>query len=173
MSDDWKSTEWQDKAKHKPVRYWIRDEIEEIIKEENIDRKRFYEASKNNYQSIINKFYYSFIDYEDKRKPDFTELSYLWLSFRKDLEKSPLIRWGKDYNKYIGSIAALIPDGYLNNMHYLILSHGWVYEGYITEIIAVLKETDGWLDDFYVVSKKYDYVIVHTDDGECMYLLTK
>ena len=116
MSDDWKSTEWQDKAKNKPVRYWIRDEIEEIIKEENIDRKRFYEASKNNYQSIINKFYYSFIDYEDKRKPDFTELSYLWLSFRKDLEKSLLIRWGKDYNKYIGSIAALIPDGYLNNM---------------------------------------------------------
>ena len=58
-------------------------------------------------------------------------------------------------------------------MHYLILSQGWVYEGYIPEIIAVLKETDGWLDDFYVVSKKYEYVIVHTDDGECMYSLTK
>ena len=81
MSDDWKSTEWRDKAFRKPFRYWIRDEIEEIIKEENIDRKRFYEASKNNYQSIINKFYYSFIDYEDKRKHDFTELSYLWLIF--------------------------------------------------------------------------------------------
>ena len=173
MSDDWKSTEWQDKAKHKPVRYWIRDEIEEIIKEENIDRKRFYEASKNNYQSIINKFYYSFIEYEDKRKPDFTALDYIWLIFRKNLKRSHLIHWGKDYYEYIGSIAALIPDEYLNNMHYLILSQGWVYEGYIPEIIAVLKETDGWLDDFYVVSKKYEYVIVHTDDGECMYSLTK
>ena len=173
MSDGWKSTEWQDKAFRKPFRYWIRDEIEEIIKEENIDRKRFYEASKNNYQSIINKFYYSFIDYEDKRKPDFTELSYLWLNFRKNLKRSPLIHWGKDYNEYIGSIASLIPDGYLNNMHYLILSQGWVYEGYIPEIIAVLRETDGWLDDFYVVSKKYEYVIIHTDDGECMYSLTK
>ena len=25
----------------------------------------------------------------------------------------------------------------------------------------------------YKTSKKYDYVIVHTDDGECMYSLTK
>ena len=173
MSDDWKNNEWQERAIRKPVRYWIRDEFEEIIKEENIDRKRFYEASKNNYQSIINKFYYSFFDYEDKRKPDFTDLGYLWLNFRQELKQSPLIRWGNDYDEYIGSIASLIPDGYLKDMHYLILSQGWVYEGYIPEIIAVLRETDGWLDDFYVVSKKYDYVIVHTDDGECMYLLTK
>ena len=77
MSDEWKSTEWQDKAKNKPVRYWIRDEIEEIIKEENIDRKRFYETSKCKYHSISNKFYYSFFDYEVKRKPKFTELGLL------------------------------------------------------------------------------------------------
>ena len=173
MSDDRKSTEWQDKTMHKPVRYRIRDEIEEIIKEVNIDRSRFFEASKINYRSIINKFYYSFIDYEGKGKPDFTELSYLWLVFRKNLKRSQFIHWRKDYEEFIGSIAALIPNGYLNNMHYLILSQGWVYEGYIPEIIAVLNETDGWLDDFYVVSKKYDYVIIYTDDGQCMYSLTK
>ena len=80
--------------------------------------------------------------------------------------------YGILYNAAIEYSTALA-FAYLNNMHYLILSQGWVYEGYIPEIIAVLKETDGWLDDFYVVSKKYEYVIVHTDDGECMYSLTK
>ena len=29
--------------KTKSVRYWIRDEIEDIIKENNINRNRFYE----------------------------------------------------------------------------------------------------------------------------------
>ena len=37
---DWKNIEWQKKLKNKPLKYWIRDEIEEIVKEENIDRKR-------------------------------------------------------------------------------------------------------------------------------------
>ena len=39
--------------KDKPVKYWIRTEIEEIIKEKSIDRKRFYEYSKTSYQKII------------------------------------------------------------------------------------------------------------------------
>ena len=47
---DWKSTEWQEKLKNKPLKYWIRDEIEEIIKEENIDRKQFGEYSKFKYK---------------------------------------------------------------------------------------------------------------------------
>ncbi len=63
--DDWKNTQWQEKAFKKPMRFWIRDEVEEIIKEENIDRKRFYEFSKFRYQDIINKFYYSFCDYKN------------------------------------------------------------------------------------------------------------
>ena len=42
--------------KDKPVKYWIRAEID--------DRKRFYEYSKTNYQKIINRFYYAFIDYK-------------------------------------------------------------------------------------------------------------
>lgn len=36
---DWKNTEWQEKLKNKPFKYWIRDEIEEIVKEENIGEK--------------------------------------------------------------------------------------------------------------------------------------
>lgn len=36
--DDWKDPYWQEKAFKKSMRFWIRDEMEEIIKEENIDR---------------------------------------------------------------------------------------------------------------------------------------
>ena len=80
--NEWKNTEWQDKLKRKPVRYWIRDEIEEIIKEENIDRNRFYEFSKFDYTNIIKRFYYAFANYEQYPK---IELSYCWLHFRENL----------------------------------------------------------------------------------------
>lgn len=174
MSSEWKSTVWQEKLKSKPVHYWIRDEIEEIIKEENIDRKRFCEVSKFHYSKIIDKFYYSFFDYNKKRKP--AELSYLWLNFRKELNHSEPIIWTGSYDDYIGSIVSLIPetdDKLHNTAYYLILSQGWVYEGYISEIISVLSETDGQLEDFYIVSKKFDWCICGCDDGNCISLITK
>lgn len=43
---------WRELLKDKPVKYWIRTEIEEIIKEKSVDRERFYEYSKTNYQKI-------------------------------------------------------------------------------------------------------------------------
>ena len=34
---------WREQLKDKPVKYWIRTEIEEIVKEKSIDRNSFYE----------------------------------------------------------------------------------------------------------------------------------
>ena len=48
----------------------------------------------------------------------------------------------------------------------MILSQGWVYEGYIKEILDVLGETDGLLEDFYIVSPEFDWMIAYCDDGE-------
>ena len=48
--------EWRKNLKNKPARYWSRIEIEEIVKEKNIDRNRFYEYSKNKYLQVINRF---------------------------------------------------------------------------------------------------------------------
>ena len=81
---DWKSTEWQEKLKNKPLKYWIRDEIEEITKEENIDRKRFGEYSKFKYEDVIKRFYYTYMDYEKYPK---IELDYCWLHFRDSIQK--------------------------------------------------------------------------------------
>jgi len=173
MSEYRNDTQWREKLKSKPARYWIRDEIEEIIKEENIDRRHFHEASKQQFAHVIDKFYYTFFDYENCRKPDRTELGYLWLRIRDDICLERQIICGKDWCSHISNIKTFTPPENLSDLHWLILSQGWVYEGNIDEIIAVLSETDGFLDDFYVVSKKYDRMIVYCEDGDCMSLMIK
>lgn len=80
---DWKSTEWQEKLKNKPLKYWIRDEIEEIIKE-NIDRKQLGEYSKFKYEDVIKRFYYTYMDYE--------KYPQIELAYREDGESAALYR---------------------------------------------------------------------------------
>lgn len=153
------------------MRFWIRDEIEEIIKEENIDRKRFYEFSKFRYQEIINKFYYSFCDYKNFRT-DIIRLEYHGLHFRKNLERYMIAGFfqSENWEDYLNKIRnEIITDGKL----YLILSERWVYEGYLNEIIAVLCETDAWLSDFYIVSPKFDWFIVHDYMEDCSFMYKK
>lgn len=65
------------------VRYWSRDEIEQIVKNRHIDRTRFYEYSKTDYERVIKKFYYSFCEYE---KDTDIILDYCWIRFRENLE---------------------------------------------------------------------------------------
>ena len=57
---------WNDK--NKPVRYWSRDEIEETVKSLGIDRSRFYEYSKTDYQKVINQFYFAFVEHKGIKK---------------------------------------------------------------------------------------------------------
>lgn len=167
MSNEWKSTVWLEKLKHKPERYWIRDEIEEIIKEENIDRSKFHEVSKYSYEKILRKFYYTFFEYDRNvryTEPEKINLSYAWLYFRKDLNKSDTVYWDNEYSEEIKNLVPEYSDG---KSCFMILSESWVYEGEISEILKVLSETDSLLEDFYIVSKKFDWVIVYCEDGDC------
>ena len=66
-----------------------------------------------------------------------------------------------------------MPDFDESKMYYLILCHGWVYEGYISEIISILVEIDRWIDDFYIVSKKFDWLICYCEDGDCLFSVSK
>ncbi|MBR3825096.1 MAG: hypothetical protein IKJ39_07840 [Lachnospiraceae bacterium] len=159
---DWKNTEWQEKLKNKPFRYWIRDEIEEIVKEENIDRKRFGECSKLKYEDVIKRFYYTYMDYEKYPK---IELSYCWLHFRDSIKKTNNIYVNGGWEHFLHQIRVLIEEKEDAKL-YMILSQGWVYEGYIKEILDVLGETDGLLEDFYLVSRDFDWMIAYCDDGE-------
>ncbi len=159
---DWKNTEWQKKLKNKPVRYWIRDEIEEIIKEKNIDRLRFCECSKFTYYDIIKKFHFTFVDYEKQSK---ISLSYCWLHLRKDLKViNTIYEQNYDWIAFLKKIQSLMPTSKDNKL-YMILSEEWVYEGFADEIFNVLAETDSLLEDFYIVSKKFDWFTVYSSDA--------
>ncbi|MBR1444530.1 MAG: hypothetical protein IJ583_13480 [Firmicutes bacterium] len=56
---------------------------------------------------------------------------------------------------------------------YMILSEGWVYEGCLGEIFAVLNETTGLLEDFYIVSRKFDWFVCYCSDGDAAVLYSK
>lgn len=152
-----------------------RGEIEEIIKAEHIDRRRFREASKLEYQSVIRRFYYSFADHE--KRPNIT-LNCNLFPFHSRLERSELVVWGGtsetgrlEWEEFIHSISALVPEGDTDRRVYLITGDGWVYEGYIPELIAVMTATGGMLVDFYIVPMDYDWVIVFSEDGDSLFRL--
>jgi len=163
--------DWREKMKSKPFRYWIRDEIEQIVKEKNIDRSRFSEYSKFAYDEIIRRFYYSFIDYEKHPRVD---LSNCWLHFREK-DVTVLGRIGareRQWPEFLHDLHALVPEPG-NKKLYLILSQGWVYHGYADEMLTVLNGTDGLLEDFYIVPQSFDWVISYCDDGESAVLLQR
>lgn len=149
----------------KSVRYWSRDEIENIVKDKNIDRTRFHEFSKFEYEKVINKFYYSFCDYSVCK--EISSLSYVWLKFRRNLIETATVSENVGWNNMLNTITEEMEYNW-NKKLYLILSDGWVYEGYIDEIITVLGEVTGNVEDFYIVSLDFDCMVAYCDDGECL-----
>ncbi len=158
------------KKKRKSESYHIRDKIEEIIKEENIDRSKFHEVSKYSYERILRKFYYTFFEYDKNvryTEPQKIELSYAWLNFRKDLEMSETIQVCYD-DIDIDVIKSLVPDYSDEKVCFVIVAEGWVYEGEISEILKIFPCEIGIMTDYYIISKKLDWVVVNCEDGECV-----
>ncbi|MDE5558752.1 MAG: hypothetical protein K2J32_13890 [Ruminococcus sp.] len=151
-------------------RYRIRNEIENTIKEENIDRSKFHEVSKFSYENILRKFYYTFFEYDKNirySEPKKIDLSYAWLNFRKNLNTSDTIRLHYD-DTDIDSIKSLVPDYSDDKKCFCIVAEGWVYEGEISEILTAFSEVY-FITDFYIISKKFDWVVVNCEDGECIW----
>lgn len=149
------------------VRYEARNEIEQIIKDGNIDRKNFKETAKNEYEKVIRKFYFTFCDHQNHPG---IHLNYVWLGLRKELMSDKPVRCG-NWEEYIDGIDKLIPENPKCGEYYLMTNYGWVYTGKLKEIKKVLKEaTAACFDDFYILPKKheFDWVICHCDDGDCM-----
>lgn len=148
---------------------YLRDTIEECIKEENINRKRFYEYSKFKYDSIIKKFYYTFCDYQNFT-PSEILLKHNRMHLRDNLKIYSIAGFLQSENwiDYISKIKLKINT---TQKLYFILDSGWLYEGYQEEIFAILYKI-GWdLGDFFILSKKFDWFIVHDNlnDSAIMY----
>jgi len=160
---------WREELKEKPVRYWSRIEIEEIIKKKNIERTRFYEYSKKKYSQVIKRFYYAFAN--GKKYPKI-QLRYNWLHFKEELETLYYERNAGDWEALLNKIKEYLPYDW-NHKLFLILSDGWVYEGYIEEIISVLADIDGIIEDFYIVTPEYDKLAAYCGDGDCIVVLKR
>ena len=61
-----------------------------------------------------------------------------------------------------------------NKKIFLIVSDGWVYEGYIDSVIDVLNEVDELLEEFYIVTPQFDkHTAAYCDDGRCLVFYEK
>ena len=153
----------------KQLRYKVRNEAEQSIKDLHIDRANFHEAPKTEWESVIKRFYYTFIDYEKYPK---IHLNYLWLHFRPDLHYTRLQNGihTDDWTEFVGKIDELIPKENRPNEYYYINDYGWVYEGKLPEIIQILSDCSMMIEDFYILPKRerFDYVVCYCGDGDTM-----
>ncbi len=162
---------------HRRKRYPIRDEIEQILKDKHIDRSRFGEFSKSAYKNIFGCFFYAYAKHDINSKYDAEyfrihssdDSEFFWKHLKEGLRQEHIASFGSDWDAYCNEIKAAVPVP-ANEKVFLILREGWVYEGYPEDIIKVLAETSILLTDLYIVSKKYDWFIGHSDDGECAYI---
>lgn len=69
-----------------------------------------------------------------------SSLAYSWLNFREGLAHSEPVRCGADEFAYFAQVRELILAEDRDKKLFLILSQGWVYEGYAAEIFSLLPE---------------------------------
>lgn len=155
-------------------RYEVRNEAEQSIKDLNIDRANFHEAPKTEWERIIKRFYYTFMDREYNQE---IQLAYLWLKFREGLHYTERIQYGfdiTDWTEFVGKLDELIPKENRPAEYYYINDGGWVYEGKLPEIISVLGDC-GLVGDFYILPKreKFDWVVCYCEDGDCMSMIRR
>ena len=161
------TAEWKDLLKGKPIRYWSREKIEQIIKDENIDRLLFHEVSKLRYESVRNRFISAYFRYDHRGS---VCLPASLSDVRDDIELVDSIFNRKiSWNEFLARVQSITPCDE-HEMLYLILDDGWVYEGRTDVIFKVLAQTDGCVEDFYIISKKFKWTVVYCEDGDCAHL---
>lgn len=160
-------------AEKKNAAIILRDEIEKIIKEEQIDRNRFHEYSKFNYGDILKKFYYSFTDYSHFATSEVT-LARKRLHIRSSLNCFSIASTytADNWLEYINLIKAALPLK-ANEKIFLILTTGFVYEGYTQEMFQVLQKMGDRMDDFFIVSTKFDWFVAHDYIDGCTFMYQK
>ena len=135
-----------------------RDEIERIVKEYAIDRSRFFEASKQAYKQITETVEGAFVD-KSKR----WDAGIHWSNMGHYHPRAACVYramngWAGWMDALRGVIPADDPVYVLFEDCQQYAPKYWVYESYRNELLFMLNEING-LDDVYVVSKKYDWLI--------------
>lgn len=135
-----------------------RDEIESFIKEKNIDRTKFFEVSKHSYEQIIKKIESAFVDNTKNWNAGihWANMGY----YRPELKcVSTAVAddsWILGLSEVIGNSELVVYVLFEDTKAYA--AKYWLYEAYLDELIVVLHECPLW-GDFYIVSKKFDWLI--------------
>ena len=133
----------------------FRDTIENVIKEFHLDRSRIFEVSHLKYADIIKRIEKTFVINSGPLH---------WSNIGNRFQPSFALK-----TRYIGNhrlwyhmLDKIIPD----TLHYVLFEDTvdfqpkyWVYEMFPNEMITVIDESDPSPDDFYIVSKKFEWLI--------------
>ena len=134
----------------------IRSEIERVIKKNHIERSRCFECSKITYSAIIKKIEQIFvlnggnIHWSNMGHGFNPKLSCRIQNISEDrmwVAKLPLILPKNEKFVYV-----LFEDAKNFQSKY------WIFEMCVPELICIIGEVNG-LDDFYIVSKKFEWLI--------------
>lgn len=132
----------------------MRDAIEMVIKEQNMDRSRLFEVSKLRYQEIIRKIEERFVLHGGG-----IHWSSITNAFNPNL---PCVDFSianhPDWYHLLGqivpdpeqSVYVLFEDRWRNAKY-------WLYEMYLPEFINMMDQLCS--NDFYIISKKMDWLI--------------
>ena len=139
---------------------YVRRAVEAVIKELELDRSRIFEADKTRYRAIIQKIQETFV--QDGGSIHWANMG----CFRSGSAVWTVDVSGK--RLWYHDLARLVPQP--EERVYVLLEDTrgmapkyWLYEMYLPELIIILDETVG-LDDFYIVSKKMDWLITENHE---------
>lgn len=133
-----------------------RNEISRCIRENNIDKSRFFEASKQSYAQIIKNIENAFVD-----KSKSWDAGIHWANMGNYKRDIPLSIKTVENQAWVEKLRQIIPDEAVYVLFEDTKSYEpkyWLYEACVSELITVLSECVLW-GDFYIVSKKYDWLI--------------
>lgn len=133
----------------------MRDKIENVIKEKHLERSNCFECSKMTYSAIIKKIEQTFV---------FHGGDIHWSNMGRFQPKLPCKTQNIANDRmWVEKLPYIIPK---NERFVYVLFEDcknfepkyWVYEMCIPELICIVGEVCG-LDDFYIVSKKFKWLI--------------
>ena len=133
----------------------IRDDVESAIKEIKLDRSRIFEVSKIKYADIIRKIEHTFV---------LDDGDIHWSNMGNGFQQHLSCHYVNITNQplWYHHLPNIVP--HLEEPVYVLFEDiknyepkYWLYEMWIIEFMMLLDELNP--DDFYIVSKKYDWLI--------------
>lgn len=137
----------------------VRNNVEQIIKIFSLDRHRVFEVSKQKYEEVLKKIEHTFVIHN--RTIHWANMGNFKPELRcRNIDCRDNILWFEKLDE-------IIP---YSEMVYVLLEECrprpkyWLYEMYLEELKVILGEM-AFLEDYYIVSKKYEWLISENHHG--------